>query len=57
MAQADMEAMGLNTYIAEKDPASVVKVTVNGRSIELPAFAQPGPDPGHHWHCPRLRPW
>ena len=46
MARADMEAMGLNTYIAEKDPASVVKVTVNGRSIELPAFAQPGQAPG-----------
>ena len=46
MARADMEAMGLNTYIAEKDPASVVKVTVNGTSIELPAFPQPGQLPG-----------
>ena len=46
MARADMEAMGLNTYIAEKDPASVVKVTANGTSIELPAFPQPGQLPG-----------
>ena len=31
MARADMEAMGLNTYIAQEDPASVVKVTAGGQ--------------------------
>ena len=46
MARADMEAMGLNTYIAQRDKASVVKVTVNGQSVELPAFMQPGQTPG-----------
>ncbi len=46
MARADMEAMGLNTYIAQRDKASVVKVTVDGQSVELPAFMQPGQTPG-----------
>ena len=46
MSRVDMEAMGLNTYIAQEDPASVVKVTVGGKSIELPAFPQPGQAPG-----------
>jgi molybdopterin-containing oxidoreductase family iron-sulfur binding subunit len=46
MARVDMEAMGLNTYIAQRDKASVVKVTVNGQSVELPAFMQPGQTPG-----------
>ena len=46
MARADMETMGLNTYIAQRDKASVVKVTVNGQSVELPAFMQPGQTPG-----------
>lgn len=42
MAKADMEDLGLNTYIAQRDPASVAKVTANGRSIELPVYPQPG---------------
>lgn len=42
MAKADMEELGLNTYIAQRDPASVVKVSANGRSIELPVYPQPG---------------
>ena len=46
MARIDMEAMGLNTYIAQRDKASLVKVTANGKSIELPAFMQPGQAPG-----------
>ena len=46
MARPDMEAMGLNTYIAQEDPASMVKVTVDGKSISLPAFPQPGQTPG-----------
>lgn len=46
MARVDMEALGLNTYIAQRDKASVVKVTVNGQAVELPAFMQPGQTPG-----------
>ncbi len=42
MAKADMEELGLNTYIAQRDPASMVKVTANGRSVELPVYPQPG---------------
>lgn len=42
MAKADMEELGLNTYIAQRDPASVVRVTANGRSVELPVYPQPG---------------
>lgn len=42
MAKADMEELGLNTYIAQRDPASVIKVTANGRSVELPVYPQPG---------------
>ena len=33
MARVDMEAMGLNTYIAQEDPASVVKVTVGASPL------------------------
>lgn len=46
MSKSDMDAMGLNTYIAQEDLGSVVKVTVNGKSVELPAFMQPGQKPG-----------
>ncbi len=42
MAKADMEELGLNTTIAQRDHASVVKVSANGRSIELPVYPQPG---------------
>ncbi|MCW5899610.1 MAG: TAT-variant-translocated molybdopterin oxidoreductase [Flavobacteriales bacterium] len=42
MAPADAEAMGLNIYLGEKAPASLVKVTVGDRTIELPAVATPG---------------
>ena len=46
MSRKDMEAMGLNIYIAQENPASVVRLTSNGKSIELPAFMQPGQKPG-----------
>jgi MoCo/4Fe-4S cofactor protein with predicted Tat translocation signal len=46
LSRVDMEALGLNLHLAEKDWASVVKVTVDGQSLELPAFAQPGQAPG-----------
>ncbi len=42
MAPADMTEMGLQTYIGQCDCASVVKVTVDGKSITLPAFPTPG---------------
>ena len=46
MSRKDMEAMGLNIYIAQENFASLVKLTSNGKSIELPAFMQPGQKPG-----------
>ena len=46
MAKADMDVMGLNTYIAQENAASVVKVTSGSLSVELPAFMQPGQKPG-----------
>ena len=46
MSRSDMNALGLNTYIAQENFASVVRVTSNGHSIELPAFMQPGQKPG-----------
>jgi len=42
MAPADMEEMGLETYIGQCDCASLVNVTVNGKSITLPAMPVPG---------------
>ena len=35
MSRVDMEAMGLNLYIAQENFASVVKLTSNGKTIEL----------------------
>ena len=46
MSRADMENLGLNTYLGQADAASVVKVTSNGVSGELPAFMQPGQKQG-----------
>ena len=46
MAQSDMESMNLNTYIAQRDHASLVKVTANGMDVILPAYPQPGQKPG-----------
>ena len=46
MSKSDMVALGLNTYIAQEDLATVVKVTVGDKQIELPAFMQPGQKPG-----------
>jgi MoCo/4Fe-4S cofactor protein with predicted Tat translocation signal len=42
MAPADVKAMGLNTYLAERDAASVVKITIDGKSVDLPVFPAPG---------------
>ena len=46
MAHADVDAMGLNGFIGQEKPASVVKVTVNGSSMNLPVFPMPGQMPG-----------
>ena len=46
MSRKDMEAMGLNIYIAQENYASIVKLISNGKSIEIPAFMQPGQKPG-----------
>ena len=46
MAHSDMDAMGLNGFIGQEEPASVVKVTVGDTSMELPVFPQPGQAPG-----------
>lgn len=42
MSPADMREMGLQTYIGQCDCADVIKVTVNGKSLTLPAFPTPG---------------
>ncbi len=42
MSPADMKEMGLQTYIGQCDCADIVKVTVNGKSLSLPAFPTPG---------------
>jgi molybdopterin-containing oxidoreductase family iron-sulfur binding subunit len=42
MAPADMKEMGLETYIGQCDCASLVTVTVNGKSLTLPAMPVPG---------------
>ena len=46
MSRADMEALGLNLYIGQEKPASVVKVTVGGVSVEAPAILLPGQKSG-----------
>ena len=46
MARSDMETMGLNTYIAQRDFASVVKVTAGGTEVTLPVYPAPGQKPG-----------
>jgi MoCo/4Fe-4S cofactor protein with predicted Tat translocation signal len=42
MAMSDMAELGLNTYLGQQSPASVVKVTVNGNALELPVVPAPG---------------
>jgi molybdopterin-containing oxidoreductase family iron-sulfur binding subunit len=46
MSRVDMEALGLNTYIAQENFASVVKVVSGDVTIVAPAFMQPGQKPG-----------
>jgi MoCo/4Fe-4S cofactor protein with predicted Tat translocation signal len=42
MSPLDCKELGLSVYIAQDDPASVVKVTVNGKEMTLPVFPTPG---------------
>lgn len=46
MSKVDMENMGLNTYIGQEKPASVVRVSVGNMAVELPALLLPGQKPG-----------
>ena len=46
MAHSDVDAMGLNGFIGQEKPASVVRVTVGSESLELPVFPMPGQMPG-----------
>lgn len=42
MSPQQMKSLGLNVLQGEQQKADVVKVTINGESIELPVVAQPG---------------
>lgn len=42
MSPEDIKAGGYNEYIGQESPASMVKVTVNGYSVEAPVIMQPG---------------
>ncbi|MGB1074906.1 MAG: TAT-variant-translocated molybdopterin oxidoreductase [Flavobacteriales bacterium] len=46
MSPADVKAMGLNTFIGQEKPASMVRVEVKGRAMDLPVFPMPGQAPG-----------
>lgn len=46
MSPAEMRAQGLEDIYGQERPANVVKVTVNGQTVELPAVASPGQMPG-----------
>jgi MoCo/4Fe-4S cofactor protein with predicted Tat translocation signal len=46
MSPADMKKGGYNTYIGQKSPATVGKVKVGGKTIELPVYPQPGQKQG-----------
>lgn len=42
MAHSDVDALGLNGFIGQEKPASVVEVTVGDSSMKLPVFPMPG---------------
>ena len=46
MSHSDVDAMGLNGFIGQEAPASLVKVSVGDTSMELPVFPTPGQAPG-----------
>ncbi|MEM7161943.1 MAG: TAT-variant-translocated molybdopterin oxidoreductase [Bacteroidota bacterium] len=42
MCPSDVQELGLNTYLGQEDPASVVNITVNGKTMSLPVVPSPG---------------
>ncbi len=46
MSPSDVKSMGLNMYLGEKAPASLVKVTVGDRELTLPVVPSPGQKSG-----------
>lgn len=46
MSRVDMEAMGLEMEVSQNVHPNVVNVTVNGKTVSLPAIMQPGQTPG-----------
>ncbi|MCB9181864.1 MAG: TAT-variant-translocated molybdopterin oxidoreductase [Flavobacteriales bacterium] len=46
MAPSDMEQLGLQTYLGQESPASLVTLSVGDRTLELPAVPLPGQKPG-----------
>ena len=42
MSPKDMKENGYSTDLGQESPSTVAKVTVNGQTIELPVFPQPG---------------
>ena len=46
MSPTDVKRLNLNSYIAQDEPASVVKVTINGKTVTLPVCPTPGQKPG-----------
>ena len=42
MCPSDVEEMGLQTYLGQESPASVINVTVNGKTMSLPVVPTPG---------------
>lgn len=42
MSPAEMKELGLETIYGQERPANVVELTVNGKTVKLPAVASPG---------------
>jgi len=46
MSPVDVKAMGLNEMLRQDIEGSIVELTVNGTTIEIPVYPQPGQAPG-----------
>ncbi|MFZ6051874.1 TAT-variant-translocated molybdopterin oxidoreductase [Halocola ammonii] len=42
MSPSDIDELGYNRHISEREYASMAKVTVNGKEVTLPVYPQPG---------------
>ena len=42
MNPSEMKEAGYNTILGQENPANILSVTVNGKSLELPVIGQPG---------------